>query len=106
MAISEGSSSVTKTKERRTWRIDIDTPKGRPATVRAHRELLTTDSEGEVTAKPANTVCRTIAPDVLAETVSITGGKLLTVAEIYEGISKLVDAWDVVDRAPPAEPQP
>jgi len=47
MAITlQAAAPVTMGKQERTWRTEIETPKGQPYSLIAHREVVVTDANG------------------------------------------------------------
>jgi hypothetical protein len=104
MSISLGSESVTLSKERRTWRVNLECALGTDYTITAFRELVQRVGD-TVIAKNQNvgTISRALSA-VIAEEVTLQSGKTLTPAEIAEGLAAFLEAWEVEDNAPAEEP--
>ena len=58
MAIEHETKTVTLTEFTRTWRINIESPRGEVPYVEIFRERVTVPSEGEATTYPSTTPIR------------------------------------------------
>lgn len=105
MAKHISSSSLTVDTERRTWRIQVECPKGASPTLQAHRELIRS-VDGVIIARDQNagTVVRALSV-VAAEEIELHDGTVLTPAHIAEALVALIETWETEDEAPTPEPE-
>lgn len=93
MAIDQGTETLALKKEERTWRINIETPKGADAIVTVLREVVCTAADGSIFS-------RYLVPGNVTRSLSETAGQTFTVkdktyttAEIAGVIAFIADKW-------------
>lgn len=98
MAIDQGTVTVTVSKQRRTWRVNIETAINADPVVTGFRELVSKDANGNLTDEPNRNIPNPrvdfALSQVHAETVALDDGTVLTGAQMAEAISKWIDAKD------------
>lgn len=99
MSTLSQSKTITIQTEVRSARFNIECPKGRPPVITVQRQELGT-ADGEVlTDKVIAHVSRVIDGDVLAETVTLKDGTVVSVAEMAEAHALFGDKWHADDVA-------
>lgn len=98
MAIDQGTETLAITTQERTWRINIETPKGGDAVVTVHREKVRTYPDGTVISREMVAEVRRSLSATAAQQITL-GGNTYTVAEIAGVISAIADAWREEDIA-------
>jgi hypothetical protein len=101
MAIDQGTATIAVTSQERTWRVNIETPKGADPVVTAFRELVRTGPNGEIiskepignTQRSASTVATEMQPFTPAVPGQVSG------AELAGLISARADIWRLADIA-------
>lgn len=109
-ALPAGSVAVELTNQDRAWRTNLESPHGQAPVVTVHREIIGLSPENEViTREPvASGSTRTMNTELLTlptEKVTLASGKVLTTAEIMEGVKLTLDRWRTEDLTPPPEPE-
>jgi hypothetical protein len=101
MSIDQGTETLTITKSERTWRTNIETPKGVPPTVQAYREVIGTDPAGNILSRDTSIrVDRTMLATIEAgDAVTLRNGKTITASEMAEAIPAFIDLWREHDLA-------
>lgn len=106
MAIDQGTKTIAIASQERTWRINIETPRGADPVVTVFRETVSTDPDGNVIANEKSVVV-TRALSAIADKSYSVGGVSLTGAQIAGIIAGVADAWreeDIANPAPEAGP--
>lgn len=102
MSIDQGTETIAIKTEERTWRINIETPKGGDPVVTVHREIVRTGPDGEIISQePSGSVSRSLS--VTAKQDFTIGKKTYTTAEIAGAISVISDTWRTEDITAAAE---
>jgi hypothetical protein len=106
MSIDSTDPQGNVTKDR-TWRIQIETPEGVPATkywVQWHREIAKTYNDGN-TFPVEKTTTRRTAGDILTDEVTLSDGSTMTAAQLQEAIILFGDKYrqEDLDAAAAAE---
>lgn len=105
MAIDQGTATLALKTEERTWRINIETPKGGDPVVTVHREIVRTGPDGAIISRdPAGTVQRGLSA-VATESHKV-GGHTYSTAEVAGVIAAMADAWRQEDIAAAAAARP
>ena len=102
MAIYTTASVSIVKSEQRTWRVNIEAPKGGDYTLTAWRESLGLDAAGAKQSRAeAPTVTRAASVLIAAKEPPFVcaDGTSITVAHLIEAVSGLVDRWDAADAA-------
>lgn len=100
MAIDTTASISIVKAEQRTWRINIEAPKGGGYTVTVHRENLGLDANGAVQSRaPAPDVVRTAAALIAGAepAFACADGTAITIAHLVEAIAGYADRWAAAD---------
>jgi hypothetical protein len=99
MAIDQGTEVIALTSQERTWRINIETPKGGEPVVTVWRETVKTASDGSIISREGvgRPVERSLSA-IAGQTYNV-GGKTYTTAEIAGAIAVIADAWRQEDIA-------
>lgn len=90
----ENSKRPVKLEER-TWRANIETPRGRPYSIQIFRQRTKLDEDGaavgesQLLAVPIRRAARAIA----GESVVLRGGVTITAAQIMEALPIFFDRW-------------
>lgn len=103
MATDLGTSSVTLSQQRRTWRINIESAIGTIPVLTAHRELVSKVGDTVIAKDPSGNVTRSLAA-VAAESITLHDGMVITPAHIAEALVALIERWEAADLAPPPAP--
>lgn len=90
MAIDLGSETQTISKQERTWRVNIETPRDTDPTVTVFREKVQTSPDGSVVYEN-NTINRSLS--ATAEQSFTVNDKTYTTGEIAQVISAIADTW-------------
>lgn len=104
MAINRGTKNVALSSEERTWRINIETPKGGDPVVTIYREIVTSDADGIISKTPSSTVMRSLSATA-AQSVKVGSGTV-TVGDVAALIADLADAWRNEDSQKEASAEP
>lgn len=92
MAIQLENKTVEIQSTQRTWRVNIEAPDGQDIILTACRELVQ-KIDGEKIKTRIPDVTRALSK-VSSETISLRDGATLSVAQIAEGLSGLIDRWE------------
>jgi hypothetical protein len=110
MAISRPITAAPTIAEERTWRANIETPRGQEATwgIQVYREVAYKDEWGNyVGASQTLPPIHRLAADVSRETVTLSDGRVLEANDIFEALMLYFDGWSAEDAAkPPVGPNP
>jgi hypothetical protein len=98
MAIDLGTTTITVSKQERTWRLEIFTEKGQDPSVRAHREMIETASDGTFKRERSGVTVERSLSAVATETFQI-GGHTYTGGEIAMVLAAIADTWRGQDEA-------
>ncbi len=92
---------------RRTWRTTIESQTQQPVVITAHREELWHTADGTLVRQDqsAGAVRRSLS-DVVAETVTLTDGTVLSALQVAEAVERFLEQWDAEDLTPPAALDP
>ncbi len=90
MAITQGTETISVTSEERTWRLEIFTEKGQQYSVRAHRETVRTDSEGNILSRERGVTVERTFSAIATEQFTIAG-KAYTGGEVADALSAIAD---------------
>ena len=93
MAITHEDVTKQIQSETRTWRINIETPRGVVPVITAHRELIKTADGELIGSSPMPAVERNVG-SVISETVTLASGKVVSVADMVEAIPAFIDRWE------------
>jgi hypothetical protein len=101
MAIDQGTATIAVTSQERTWRVNIETPKGADPVVTAYRELVRTGPDGAIiskemvgsTERAASQVATEMQPFTPAVPGQVSGTELAGL------ISARADMWRLADIA-------
>ena len=102
MATEQGTSTIVVTTEERTWRTNIETPKGGDPVVTAYRETIKTLSDGTVLGRDQMSIrvdrsfSSTVAND---DKVTLLNGKVISAVEMAEAVAAFIDMWRHQDAA-------
>lgn len=102
MSTSLGTSVLTISSERRTWRVNIECPKGGDYTLTAHRELIRTADDAVISRdQSAGQVVRSLS--AVAGTISheCADGTVVAPEHIAEALTAFIEQWEASDLAPP-----
>lgn len=105
MATDLGSETVTVTKSRRTWRINVETPRGQDYVLTAHRELVKQAGEDVISQTRETDVSRALSA-VADQTVELSDGLEISPLQIAEALALFIERWDTEDRTPTPAPSP
>ncbi len=95
MATILGTETLDLTKEERTWRINIDSPKGEDPVVTAWREIVRTAPDGTVISREqAGSIQRALST-VAENTIPVPGGNgmQLSIEQLAATIAATADQW-------------
>lgn len=115
MAITRPITATAIEEEERTWRANIETPRGQEAAwaIQIYRETVQKDSEGNyLNAIQSMTPVVRLAEAVAGERVTLSDSTELQVSSLYEALMILFDRWAEEDSAAgaggpnPIEPTP
>jgi hypothetical protein len=98
MAIDQGATTIAVTTQERTWRVNIETPKGADPVVTVYREVVRTGPDGAVISKEMSGTASRGLTAIAAESHTLNG-KTLTMAELAGFIALIADAWRTEDIA-------
>lgn len=98
MAIDQGTETIEIATEERTWRINIETPKGGEAMITVYRETVKTGPAGEIILKQPSADVRRRLSDIATQSYTV-GGNVYTTAEIAGVIAAIADIWREEDLA-------
>jgi hypothetical protein len=107
MAIDQGTATIAVTSQERTWRVNIETPKGCDPVVTAYRELVRTGPDGAIISKEPIGDTQRCASEVASEPqpfVPAVPGQV-SGAELAALISARADMWRLADIAAAAAQQ-
>lgn len=107
MAIDLGTSTVTTTKEDRTWRVEFFIDEDLIQQLRFHREIRAKDDQGKVIARDKTAIPTVNRTSDQIKTKSYTGGGITaTGQQILQLVNKMADAERQVDidNPPPSGP--
>jgi hypothetical protein len=98
------------TKVRRTWRTNLESATQQPVVITAYREELWHTADGTLVRQDqsAGAVRRSLS-DVVAETVTLSDGTVLSAPQVAEAVECFLEQWDAEDLAkavPELEPTP
>lgn len=96
MAIDQGSETVTIKTEERTWRIQIETPKGADASITIFREVVRYLPDGTVLSKEAGGEVRRSLSQVAAQAFQLKSGTM-TGADVAGALAAIADVWRAED---------
>ena len=92
MAIDQGTETIAVTSEERTWRVNIETPKGGDPVVTVWRETVRTGQDGAVLSRETvASVERALSK--VADQMFDVGKSVCSVGEIAETIAVIADTW-------------
>lgn len=93
-----GIESLTITKLRRTWRVQIETPLGADYVLTAFRENVSKSGEEIISKEPAGSVVRSMSAAAI-DAVTLQSGKTITGQELAEAIAAHIERWEDLDAA-------
>ena len=93
MAIELGNNTLAVTRQERTWRLELFTERGEDPSVRAHREVVRVDGEGNVLARDRGIPAVERRLSVVAAQSFTVAGHTYTAAEIAAVIAAVADTW-------------
>ena len=101
MAKSVPMEQMPVRAEERTWRTNIETPSGQPGAIQFYRETAHYDAEDNIlsTQQSMQPVDRHL-DQVAEESVVLSDGTELTMAQIIEALSMFADEWPVIIPGP------
>jgi hypothetical protein len=91
MAIELGIETETVSKEERTWRVELFCEKGEDPTIRAHREIVTLNTDGKVIARDRDVPVVARHLSVIANKSFTFNSKTYTAAELAGVIAAVAD---------------
>jgi hypothetical protein len=98
MAITMGTETVALTIEERTWRVNIETPRGEVPIVTVFREIIRADASGAVVSREVGPVASRAADAVAADQFT-ADGVTVTGAQLAALIAQAADQWRQADIA-------
>jgi len=105
MSTTIGTETVAITTTERTWRVQIETPRGQDPVVVALREFIKTDPNGGVISQMQSGMTRRQLSAIASESVT-AGGVTVTYAQLAELIATAADTFRAQDLAQPAPVAP
>ena len=101
MAIAQGTTTIAVTSEERTWRVNIETPKGADPVVTVYREEVKSAADGSIISKAPNAQTQRALSTVATETQPFTPAVAGQVsgAELSQFIADRADMWRKADLA-------
>lgn len=96
-----GTKQTTKafTPQNRTRFIEISIPYGQLPSLRAHREVVNVDDEGNVLDHKNSPEVNRKMEDVAAESFTCKDGTKISLPNLAEALSSLIDKWETEDLA-------
>lgn len=81
--------------EERTWRANIETPRGGQYTIQVYRQRTKLDEDGEVVGEPVMLLrpINRFASKIARETVRLRDGTVISAAQMMEAMPKFFDRW-------------
>jgi hypothetical protein len=98
MAITISTETIAVTTEERTWRVNIETPRGEVPTVTVFREVVRTDAPGAVISRVQGATISRQA-DAVAEQSFTAAGITVTGAQLASLVAQAADQWRQEDIA-------
>lgn len=92
MAIDKGEEAVTIRTEERTWRIQIETPKGLDPNVTVFRETVRSLPDGTIISKEATEEVRRSFSSISEQKFDIRG-MAITGAQVAGILAAVADIW-------------
>ena len=102
MAIEGQEKTQTIKPQTRTRIIEIAIPFGGVRALRAHREIVNRDPEGNVLSKDNATEVNRGYVAVAGESYVCADGTVISIPHIAESLAGLIDRWSIEDAAPTA----
>jgi hypothetical protein len=85
--------------EERTWRANIETPRGGAYSIQVYRQQTKLDEDGTVVgeSKMLTTPVQRLATAIQNEQVTIPGGTVVTAAQVLAALPLFFDRWATED---------
>ena len=89
--------------EKRTWRANIETPKGQPYSIQIFRQETKLDEDNAVVgeSKFLTSPVRRMATDIASESVTLGDGTVVQAAHILAALPLFFDRWATEDAEEP-----
>lgn len=91
--------------EERTWRANIETPRGGEYSIQVYRQFTHLDEDGEVVGEPklsTKTINR-MAKDIAKESVTLGDGTVVPATLLFAALPLFFDRWAEEDAALPEQ---
>lgn len=94
MAVTRTLTAVPVSEEERTWRANIETPRGGNYSIQVFRETVQKDAAGNVVAVVQSTVpVRRLASAIAGESVTLANGTVVPASTILSALPLFFDRW-------------
>ena len=106
MALSKAMErKAPTTVEERTWRANIETPRGGDYSIQVYRQISYLDEDGEVVGKTElnTTPVSRMAKDIVKESVTLPDGTEVPAALILAALPLFFDRWAEEDASKPKD---
>lgn len=103
MALTRGSKTLQVNSEERTYQAVIKSPKDADGTIMVYREARTTLVDGTLLSRQDVPMVQRQASAILAETVVLPDGSIISAASIVAALPLFFDRWATEDAASPPE---
>lgn len=103
MAVTTGSKTLQVSSEERTYQAVIKSAKNADGVIQVYREERTTLTDGSLISQRERPMVQRQASAILAETVVLPDGSIISAASIVAALPLFFDRWATEDAAKPPQ---